>query len=62
MPGSGLDTKMSETWYFCFSWYFMIIEEPPDKVIECVLEAPVVRAFPRDAYAEGKMKKTQELV
>ena len=40
----------------------MIIEEPPDKVIECVLEAPVVRAFPRDAYAEGKMKKTQELV
>lgn len=40
----------------------MVIEEPPDKVIEYLLEAPVVRAFPREAYAEGKMKKMQELL
>lgn len=62
MPGSGLDTKMSETWSFFFLGIHMVIEEPPDKVIEYLLEAPVVRAFPREAYAEGKMKKMQELL
>lgn len=64
MPGSGLDTKMSKTWsfFFFFLGIHMVIEEPPDKVIEYLLEAPVVRAFPREAYAEGKMKKMQELL
>lgn len=65
MPGSGLDTKMSKTWSFFFFFFLgihMVIEEPPDKVIEYLLEAPVVRAFPREAYAEGKMKKMQELL
>ena len=63
MPGSGLDTKMSKTWSFFFVvGIHMVIEEPPDKVIEYLLEAPVVRAFPREAYAEGKMKKMQELL
>ena len=47
---------------FFFLGIHMVIEEPPDKVIEYLLEAPVVRAFPREAYAEGKMKKMQELL
>lgn len=62
MPGSVLDTKMSETWSFFFLDIHMVIEEPPDKVIEYLLEGPIVRAVPRDAYAEGKVKKMQELV
>ena len=48
--------------FFFFLGIHMVIEEPPDKVIEYLLEAPVVRAFPREAYAEGKMKKMQELL
>lgn len=47
---------------FFFLGIHMVIEEPPEKVTEQLLEAPVVRAFPREAYAEDKMKKMQQLL
>lgn len=55
MPGSGLDTKISERWsfFFFFLGVHTAIEEPPGKVTEYLLAAPMVRFFPRTAHAEG---------
>ena len=36
----------------------MVTEEPPNKVTEYLLEAPIVSFFPRTAYAEGGMQKS----
>lgn len=48
--------------FFFLLGIHMVIEEPPEKVLEQLLEAPVVRAFPREAYAEDKMKNMQQLL
>lgn len=56
MPGSGSDTKISERWSFFFLGVHTAIEEPPGKVTEYLLAAPIVRFFPRTAHAEGGMQ------
>lgn len=39
--------------FFFFLGVHTAIEEPPGKVTEYLLAAPIVRFFPRTAHAEG---------